>query len=369
VSGYLSTEPADLRTALEEIRELALQNEPDSARIRRSMLVLRALFEDLTVNAQNIVDRIDQGHELPPSETRRLIEYGKHLIGALQLESDRIAGVILEIEAAGFEHRLQDIESQWQSQWHLFRQWFVAQPDSPSTSQILRDSASASIAKLLRHIRNHRDHRIGGIDRTADFLILAQWFAESASDDDAHRIWHAAFGLNTARHWTIDDASLDDRESQHIPVDISWKDAPPLKTSIDPRRYSTPSAGGLSRIIDRSAEKEKLAASSREEAERLLQAQQRFCNNGRIRLSDLQNLDGSEFERLLDLLAEAMSARVDSAEPVEVIFADGGLRIRLEPSGENREAFIRTSEGILRGPDHWMSIEQIPTSEVPEVLR
>jgi len=135
------------------------------------------------------------------------------------------------------------------------------------------------------------------------------------------------------------------------------------------QKYSVQSSvGALSRIIDRSAEKEKLAVSSREEAERLLNAQRRFCNSGRVRLSDLQYLETNEFDLLLDLLGEAMSSRVDSTEPVEVLFADGYLRIKLEPAGDHREAAIRTSEGMLRGPDQWMSIERISNSETPEVL-
>ena len=124
----------------------------------------------------------------------------------------------------------------------------------------------------------------------------------------------------------------------------------------------------MSRIIDRRAEKEKLAASSRVEAEHLLNAQSRFCDNGRTRLSEIPYLQTNELDLLLDLLGEAMSARVDSAEPVEILFADGCLRIKLEPVGENRKATIRTSEGTLCGPDYWISTERIPNPEVPEVL-
>src|SRR5262249_30642270 len=286
---------------------------------------------------QKVVDRLDQGTKLPPSEIRRLIEYGKRLIGELQQESDCIAETILEIEAAGFEQLLRDVDNssirdrtgisngaedaQWHSQCQPLRRWFIAQPGSPSTSQILRDRAAAAIAGLLRSIRNHRDERRGIIDRTTDFLILARWFAEATTDEDAHRLWHAAFGLNSSRHWTIDDASLNDRESQSISPDTSWRDAPPLGILTQSQKYSVQSSvGALSRIIDRGAEKEKLAVSSREEAERLLNAQRRFCNSGRVRLSDLQFLETNEFDLLLDLLGEAMSSRVDSAEPVEVLF-------------------------------------------------
>jgi len=345
--------------------------------------MLRALFEDFSINAQKVVDRLNQGAALPPSEIRRLIEYGKRLIGDIQVDSNRISEMIREIESAGFEQLLQTIDkgsiressapnagpSAWQSQWAMFRHWFIAQPDSPSSSQVLRDSAEAAIANLLRNIRDQREQQGRRFDRAADYLILARWFAEAASDEDAHCLWRAAFGLNSSRHWTIDDASLVERESHHISLDTSWRDAPPLRMPANFQKYSVrTAAAAVSRIIDRHAEKEKLAVLSREEAQRVLSAQRRFCIDGRIRLSDLQDLACGELDLLLDLLGEAMSARIDSIEPVEIFFADGSLKIRLEPAGENQNASIQTSEGILRGPDQWMSIEPVPYTGEPGAL-
>jgi uncharacterized protein (TIGR02677 family) len=129
-----------------------------------------------------------------------------------------------------------------------------------------------------------------------------------------------------------------------------------------------PRIAGLSRIIDRTAEKEKLAAASREETQRLLNAQRRFGAGNRIRLSEMEYLETSEFELFLDLLAEAVSARISPAEAVEILSGDGCLRIRLEPTNDGREALIMTEEGTFSGPDHWISIDALSTSEIPEVL-
>jgi len=142
----------------------------------------------------------------------------------------------------------------------------------------------------------------------------------------------------------IDDATLDAREAQEIPTNTSWQDAPPLCISTSAQNYSPRlRTVGLTRIIDRSAEKEKLAAFSHHEAHRLLNARRRFGTSNRIRLSELQHLESGEFEMFLDLLGDVVS--------------EG----QLAPTGDC-EASILTTEGVLSGPDHWISIE-------PEVLQ
>jgi uncharacterized protein (TIGR02677 family) len=158
----------------------------------------------------------------------------------------------------------------------------------------------------------------------------------------------------------INDATLDDYEAQACPASTSWLDAPPLRISTTLRDSGSDSrTGRLSRIIDRTDEKEKLAAATREEAMRIMNAQARFGTGRRMRLSELEHLDPGEFDLLLDLLSEAMSARVFSDEPVEILSGDGCLRIKLEPTLDGRDARIPTTEGTLSGPDHWISIDQI----------
>ena len=208
------------------------------------------------------------------------------------------------------------------------------------------------------------DLRLRRIDRSSDFRVLARWFAQAGSDAEAHVLWRAAFGLCSARHLTINTATLVDREAHDIPANTSWLDSPPLRISIGPRGCrGTSRTSALSRIIDRSAEKAKLAAACHDDALRLLNAQRRFGTGSRIRLSELAHLETSEFELLLDLLGEAVSARVSSVDAVEIVSGDGSLRVKLEPTGDNREALILTADGTFSGPDQWIIIERIPTDE------
>jgi uncharacterized protein (TIGR02677 family) len=216
---------------------------------------------------------------------------------------------------------------------------------------------------MLGVIANINDRLISRIDRSNDFRVLARWFAQAESDAAAHRLWRAVFGLCPARHLVVNDTTLDDHEAQDSPADTSWLDAPPLKLSPRLRMSGNYSrTGRLSRIIDRTAEKVKLAAAADEEARRILSAQSRFAISGRMRLSELERLDTGEFDFFLDLLGEAVSAIVLGGDTVEIL-SNGSLTVRLQPTDDARLAVIQTPEGIFSGPDHWITIERSSAQE------
>jgi uncharacterized protein (TIGR02677 family) len=373
---------ADIGQVLQELKELSEQSEPDAGKIHRNLLVLRARFEDLTATAQTLLDRLGGSTSLPVPDMRRLVDYGERFVAALVLSADNIRSTARDIEEAGLGRLLQAVSersvrdgvdstveniaaacNQWHAQWQLFRDWFISQPGRPSEAEMLRERARATIPVLLRIITSINDRQIHRLDRSNDFRVLARWFAEAESDDDAHRLWRAVFGLCPARHLTINAATLDDYEAGSLSEDTSWLDAPPSQISIRPGHCGSSSQAVLSRIIDRSTEKERFAAALREDAERMLNAQSRFGTGRRMRLSELECLEAGDFELFLDLLAEALSARVFPPEAVEILSADGCLKIKLEPTLDGRDARVVTADGTFSGPDHWISVERASMEE------
>jgi uncharacterized protein (TIGR02677 family) len=262
---------------------------------------------------------------------------------------------------------LANASGEWRLRWERFRNWFISLPNRPSGAVLLRERLRTSLPALLRMSAGIHVEGFGRIDRSRDFRILAKWFAEAASDAEAHVLWRAAFGLSSARHLTIDDATLGEREAQDIPANTSWRDAPPLRMAAGGYR-SASHTEGLSRIIDRSAEKERLAAAIRDDAQQLLNAQHSFGDGNRIRLSDLEHLTAGKFEWILDVLGEAVSTRTSAADTVEILTGDGCLRVRLEPTGDDRMASISTADGVFSGPDQWILIEQVASPDLPEVV-
>jgi hypothetical protein len=66
----------------------------------------------------------------------------------------------------------------------------------------------------------------------------------------------------------------------------------------------------------------------------------------------------------LDLLGEAVSARVFPDEVVEILSPDGSLSVRLEPTDDGRSAMILTNDGVFSGPDQWIQIDPISIETV-----
>jgi uncharacterized protein (TIGR02677 family) len=376
---------ADLAQAVQDLEQLAREANPDAGRIHRRLQLMQTRFRSLTATAQALVAGLERGARLQPSNAPALAEFGERFVGELVLAADNIGEHIRKIEAAGLERllqaaaertvrsgidrtpeRLATVRDEWRAHWECFRNWFVSTGGRPSSAGTLRERVRGAIPALLSAFAAANGRGFARMDRSTDFCVLAQWFAEAESDEEAHRLWRAVFGLSASRHLIVNDATLDDHEAQDVRPNVSWHDAPPLRTCVRFRDHHRSPPGGLSRIIDRTAEKEKLAAAAREDALRILNARARFGAGGRMRLSELEHLEAREFDLLLDILAEAVSARLHSTEAVEVLSGDGCLKVKLEPAADGREALILTAKGTLLGPDHWISIERVAAEETQE---
>jgi uncharacterized protein (TIGR02677 family) len=109
-------------------------------------------------------------------------------------------------------------------------------------------------------------------------------------------------------------------------------------------------------VVDRSAEKALLRAQAEAEAAQLAAVREQLITNGRIRLSQLGELEPSAFGLLCDLLGDALTRKVRPSDRVETASADGTLVILLEPILTGGQATVRTTYGALTGPDHWLEI-------------
>jgi hypothetical protein len=316
---------SDIRDVLQDLDRISHETQADADRTHRDFLLLRGYFETLTVTAETIMARLEKA-KAADAGACHVVQEAEEFITELVLTADRVEatadiGTHDNLEMRSLCRRLYD--------------W----------SQVFRERARPLITDVLNAIARINDRRIHRIDRAGDFQRLARWFAQAESDADAHRLWQSAFGLRSARHLSMDDADPDDAVS----ADTSWIDSPPLRISRQPRRAGDLQMGMLSRIVDRTAEKGKLAAAAQEEAVRLLNAHSRLTAGSRVRLSELEHLDSSEFDILLGHLGE---------EAVEIVSGDGALSIKLEPTGDGRNATIATSGGMFSGPDHWISISR-----------
>lgn len=383
-----ATALADIRQYLGELSKLAEGDAIDESVIHRVLHLLTTRFEQLTLRAQTFLRGLQRTIDLHGisietflSYKQTLIDYLERFIGELVISTHEIADRILEIEKHEVTHlldaaarrdvvdaleheretRLRKARALWDTRWSGLRGWFIGDMSRQSQAEVLRSRARSAIPALLTAVARINDRRITRSDRVADFQTLARWFAEAPSDGDAHRLWRGAFGLSSARHLRVNEDTLDDREQNPVTPQTSWLDAEPLRIAPRVRQSGRSVAKGPAKsVIDRSKEKELLARLAQEEAQQIAAAQKRLATGQRLRLSDIGLLKTTaELELFLDLLGESLASKLQTTDTVVANSTDGSLRIELEPTGDGVEAQIPTSDGMLSGEDHYVTIASV----------
>jgi uncharacterized protein (TIGR02677 family) len=371
----------DIAGRLQALQLLAREVEPDVAKLHETLRDLVRVFEGLAENAQAFMASVARSIDLQQADAgavriykRRLIDYLERFISDLVRRTETLARFIRELEPR-LDAMLQLVAAReardaapgatpdkaealtrnlhaWRERWEGLRGWFIRTRHEPSQSELLRARAVAAIPQLLSAINALNERRSGRSDRTADFRVLAQWFADCADDAQAHRLARASFALNPARHYSLNpDADAD------LPAGTRWAEAPPLR--IHPRLREQAGAvprGPPPRVRSREEARRLLARELAEEAQQVEAARQRLATGRAVRLSELGDLDVHAFGLFLGMLGEALAEQSGPHSTVERLTGDGLLRVRLEPLGAETHAEIGTPHGVFAGRDHLITI-------------
>lgn len=370
----------DIRERLISVGELMREAPPDAAKVHGALRDLVHVFEGLANNAEAFMAGLVRTIELQRAEAgavmnfkTRLIDYLQRFIGDLVTRSSQIAELLIELRP--IEHALlklaaerdarnaapgdfeMDVEAvgarltAWRERWAGLTRWFVSDGRHRAQADLLRASALSAIPRLLQAVSLLHERRAGRSDRAADFRRLALWFADADSDDEAHRLWRAAFALSPARHLAL--AVADEKVNAATP----WRDSPGISVLPKLREQGVlPTRGAPPRILDRSAERRLLADRVAAEAAQTEAARQRLATNVDTRLSELGVLDASSFRLFLALLGEALATQRHPDEPVERLTGDGTLMVQLRPLAGHTHAVITTDWGTFSGRDHLLRI-------------
>lgn len=375
----------DIASRLQALQQLidqgASQDGLDVAKAHQDLRDLVGVFNDLAENAQAFMAGVARSLELQQAEAsgviaykRRLIDYLDRFLSDLVRRSDSIAQLILNLaphvdsvflkiaerEARdsvpdGEEDQTNEKVRRWQAwseRWKGLRGWFLSTGAEPPQAELLRGQARAAIPQLLGAIAILNERRSGRSDRSADFRMLAQWFAACGSDGEAHRMARAAFALHPARH-----LSLNQQADDEVPASTPWAEAPPLKINPRLREYGeAASRSPLARVRDRSAERALMAEYLSEESRQVEAARQRLATGRPVRLSEFGELDAHAFSLFQSLLGEALAEQAKPDLIVERQTGDGLLMIRMEPLARGTEARIATPAGVFAGRDHLVTI-------------
>ncbi len=378
----------DISNRLQALRALAAAPDADVAKIHETLRDLVRVFEGLTENAQAFMAGVARSIELQQADAsavvgykRRLIDYLERFMGDLVRRADTIARVIHGLEpdieamlakvaeresrdsAPGDAADRRDARSRnletWRERWKGLRGWFLSTGHEPPQAELLRARARAAIPQLLGAIAALNERRSGRSDRSADFRVLARWFAACDDDDGAHRLARAAFALHPARHFCLDTGT-----DAELPANTSWIEAPPLRIHPRLRRYGEAAPRGpLPRVKDRGDARRLLARQLAEESAQVEAARRRLATGRPARLSDLGELDLQAFGQFLGLLGDALGEQDGPDATVERRTGDGLLHIRLKPLAADTHARIVTPHGVFAGRDHLLTIT--PTRDGP----
>jgi uncharacterized protein (TIGR02677 family) len=374
----------DIDTRLIALRLLSDTASPDIAKVHEALRDLLSRFEGLAENARGFMADVSRGMELQRSDVATVAKYKGQLIGyierflgdlvrrsdaigrSIEALSPSIESLLWQVAAREAYDAAPDDEarrtdataskwSEWRAKWKGLRSWFMSVDGEVPQADLLRSRARAAIPQLIGAISSLNERRSGRSNRTMDFRTLAYWFADCASDSEAHRLARAAFALNPARHLSLTQSE----DAAPVPAHTRWADAPGLPVNPRLREYGEVAPRGpLPRVRDRSAERASLAAQFAAESRQVEAARLRLCTGKATRLSDLGQLNRQEFDLFLALLGEAIAEQANPDEVIERNTADGLLRIRLQPLGADTWASIDTPGGTFSGRDHLLTISE-----------
>lgn len=389
---------ADIAEQLGSLLVLAAERDPDPAKVHLLLLGLADRFASLADNAQafmaslrRTIDFQDGNEEAFIAYKDRLIGYIERFIGDLANRGAQIADLLGRVGETGITRLLgsaaereaadavpdgaEDLSADgpersgaraaalavWDNRWRGLTDWFVSRGSHhPSQAKLLRASAVSAITNLVNTVSALNERRGARVDRSADFRALARFFAEAPSDQDAHRLWRAAFALTPARHLTVDAETEELWEREQPSPNTPWQEAPALR--ISPRLRETGSyerRGAPNRVTDRTAARTMLAEQAERESEQTAAARARLATDGPTRLSELAGPDGLDrraFRLFLAVLGDALSARSPGESECSATTGDGTMLVRLKLVDESKIIEIPTQDGSLSGPEHVIEI-------------
>jgi uncharacterized protein (TIGR02677 family) len=370
----------DILARLDTLLVLSRADPLDGVKVHETLRDLIAVFTSLADNAQAFMAGVARTIDLHNADAgalmgykKRLIDYLERFIGDLVARSSAIAQNLEQLAscstallAAAAAREARDAApgdessgtlvheaklAAWRERWDGLNLWFRRAGHSPSQAELLRARARSAIPQLLAALSELNERRSGKSDRSADFRALARWFAQCESNDQAHRLFRAAFALSPTRHLSL--CAPGERVSASTP----WCEAPgvTIHPKLRERGTLTP-RGAPARVQDRSRERALLGQQLAAEQRALDAARARIARGEPVLLSQLGALDRVEFRLLLGLIGEALAAQRSPHEPVERHSADGLMHIVLEPLAADSLAAIETEDGVFRGRDHRLTV-------------
>ena len=385
VGGLQAVALRQIEEKLAELVDALAAAEPDGDRVFGLCEDLHARFKSLTTNAAAFMQKVNKLLSSPVLDTAEFtlfktdtIMYLNDFIGDLEFLALHIRRRLDQLDAVDPGRRAAALGAAQMASGQLaldgsavgtswtavtearltgLTEWFRAPPDARTGAAVLYQKARDAILGIARAAERIREAATSPSGRSADLLALAAAF-ESADNDSAHLLWHAAFGLASCRHvGTVNPAD-------GVPASVSWWD-PDSAVELNRQLRTAGRTDYVRRAMhvpDRSSDKRRLAESAREQRAEIAQAADTLLALGPLHLSQVAQVHGGALGHdalllLAALISRAVRARRASDGRRTATSVDGSLRITLTDPQPPTAAQVHAPTGVWTLPDYHVHIQ------------
>lgn len=248
----------------------------------------------------------------------------------LRIDADHREAMMALAEAGDDSIGLFGNRADWAGRWDGMLDWFVVGRSARTEVEALGAATTVAIRELLTLLRRLTEQSTRPVNRASELRETAAWFARCESDDEAHTLFDAAFGLSATTHVGL---AVDDPDVHgSFP---SWWEIDPVEVPVTLREYGRRAArGAIGRRRDYAEVKRLLAREQEQEAARQAAAADQLVT------VDLATspIDETEWPVLLSWIDQALAARPAAASfsttvrtpaaVIELTSGDGDTRLR-----------------------------------------
>lgn len=351
---------------LADLKALAAANTAgDAEEVFRKLNRLDRALADVAERAArfyHMLGDLGRTHDVRPeaflAHKDALLAHLRDFHDELQRYTPRLREAVAEVEAAGLERLVEaaaeaddrlfatPVErlADWRRRWAGLRSWLAPpEPDVVSEADRLAGATMAAIGDVLALLRRVTEARRGGVSRESQLRQLAAWFTGTGSDDAAHALFDAVFGLGAPRH-----VGVAHPDPEAIGSRLSWWAAPAVelsRTLVQSGRMPGQGNGRPARIEraqpSRQVLRERQVADDRQRAAAASGLVAAYSGG-----DGMASLDAAETGALRRLLDIALGARVAGRADVPLAAAAFGVRLTLTPT-PGRFTSVITESGRL----------------------
>lgn len=205
----------------------------------------------------------------------------------------------------------------WEQRWDGMLDWFVRGRTGRTEVDALSGATTVAIRELLTLLRRLTEQATRPVNRASELRETAAWFVRCSTDEDAHTLFDAAFGLTPVNH--VCHAVADTESEGRFP---SWWDVTPVDVHLSVRASGQrPVRRAPGKRRDYSAAKALLAHQREAEIERA------SATASQLVATDLTNrrISPEEWSTLLRWLDQVLAARPEGAVFSATAPVDGAI--------------------------------------------